>query len=338
MKNLSILGKTLIPLLTIALGAIVACQAITRETNRQTVVSQNRIKLGSILALEGQEEALGNGMKAGLEAAFKNEIVKERKIDIVFKNDYYEPPTAIQATREAIAEGIFLAIGNVGTPTAKVTLPLLAENNIPAVGFFTGAGILRPGKGGIVNYRASYTQEIAATIDLALKAGLSPREICTYLQNDSYGMAGLSGLKQAMEQAKAPPEILAAYDLILNKRGDRAQGDRIAPVGVYTRNTPYVKPGYDSLKHWEEKTGDRCKLIITAGSYSNIARFAKVSRENSETWVISALSFIGADDFQLDLEEYGATERIIMTQSENRQGELSDERSLQMISQMESEE
>ncbi|NER34181.1 MAG: ABC transporter substrate-binding protein [Oscillatoria sp. SIO1A7] len=305
--------KILSVCLAIISGVFVACKPVTIQSNGE-VRNKGSIKLASILALEGQEEALGNGMKAGLEAALKDETVKGKKIKLVFKNDYYEPATAIQAAKEAIAERIFLAIGNVGTPTAKATLPLLAKSKIPAVGFFTGAEVLRQGKGSIVNYRASYVQEIAATMDLALRAGLTPREICAYVQNDSYGMAGLSGLKQVMERAEADPSILETYDRILNTIGDRPPRNNIGPVGVYTRNTPYVKPGYDSLKDWEEKTGDRCRLVVTAGSYSNIARFAKASRENGETWIISALSFTGADDFKLDLEEYGATDKIIMTQ------------------------
>lgn len=226
MKNVNLLGKILGWLFLITSGALVACQAVSTNTNSQRF-NQNTIKLGSILALEGQEEAIGNQMKVGLEAALQNEKVKGISIKLIFKNDYYEPATAIQATKEAIGEGIFLAISNVGTPTAKVTLPLLAENKIPVVGFFTGAGILRTGKGPVVNYRASYSQEIAATIDLALKAALTPEQICAYVQNDSYGMAGFSGLKEAMKRAKAPPEILATYDRILNITSERRESNNI---------------------------------------------------------------------------------------------------------------
>jgi hypothetical protein len=54
-------------------------------------------------------------------------------------------------------------------------------------------------------------------------------------------------------------------------------------------------------------------LVVTAGSYSNIARFVQHARQQGETWVISALSFTGGDDYPLDLEEYGVTDKIIMT-------------------------
>ena len=280
----------------------------------QPGVTRRTISLGSVLALQGQEEALGNRMKAGLEAALKGEKVQGKTIHINFQNDFYEPSTAEYVTYDLIEQGIFLMMGNVGTPTAQHTLPILAEHKVPAVGFFTGAALLRPGEGDIVNYRASYNQEINAVVRLAQEIGLQSQEICAYVQNDSYGMAGLEGLKQALAQTDTPKSIVDGYEEILALPGLAPQRNNITSVGVYTRNTPYVEPGYDSLKNWEKRTGNRCQLVITAGAYSNIARFAKHSREKGEKWLISALSFTGADDFRLDLEEYGVENKIIMTQ------------------------
>jgi ABC-type branched-subunit amino acid transport system substrate-binding protein len=253
-------------------------------------------------------------MKVGLEAALEGKRVKRRIVDLDFENDYYEPPTAKIATQKLLDRGIFMAIGNVGTPTAKVTIPLLADANIPAVGFFTGAGLLRQNSDRpIVNYRASYAQEIDATINLALEAGATPDDICAYVQNDSYGMAGLTGLKAVLDRARASPELLDRYDRVLNATGDPPPRNNLGPVGTYERNTPYIEPGYQSLKAWERQNGRPCRLVVTAGSYSNIARFVQHARQQGETWVISALSFTGGDDYPLDLEEYGVTDKIIMT-------------------------
>ena len=291
--------------------------AFNRPISSQTEqpgVTKGTIRLGSVLALQGQEEALGNRMKAGLEAALKGEIVQGKTINIDFQNDFYEPSTAEYVTYDLIEQGVFLMVGNVGTPTAKHTLPILAEHRVPAVGFFTGAALLRPGKGDIVNYRASYSQEINAVVQLAQEIGLQSQEICAYVQNDSYGMAGLEGLKQALAQTDTPKSIVDGYEEILALPGVAPQRNNITSVGVYTRNTPYVEPGYNSLKNWEKSTGNRCQLVITAGAYGNISRFVRHSRKNGEKWVISALSFTGADDLRLDLKEYGVDNKIIMTQ------------------------
>ena len=304
--------------LSLGLGTITACQQLTNEAKEERI-TRRTIRLGSVLALEGQEEALGNDMKAGLEAALSGEVVQGRRIELFFENDYYDPPVSRQKTQELIRSGIFLMIGNVGTPTAEKTLPILLENNVPAIGFFTGAGLLRSNSELIINYRASYAQEIATVVEMALAAGVKAAEICAYVQNDGYGMAGLSGLRQALSKAGVATEILRSYDRVLERRsaaGDQSniEPNYLGPVGVYTRNTPYVIPGYESLKQWEKMTGTTCKLVVTAGTYSNVTRFVKVARDAGENWVISSLSFTGAEEFQLDLEEYGVTEKVVMTQ------------------------
>ena len=306
------------------------CQPkITEESHRQTGITAHTIRLGSVLALKGQEEALGNGMKVGLEAALKDRTVQGRRIELVFENDYYDPSVSEQKTRELLDDGIFLMIGNVGTPTAEKTLPILSEDNVPAVGFFTGASVLRSPStnapssthsipSNIVNYRASYAQEIAKVVDMALNAGVQVSEICAYVQNDGYGMAGLKGLRDALSTANAPEDTLQAYDQVLSKYQQDEEKtptlNGIGPVGVYTRNTPYVSLGYQSLKQWEKQTDTPCKLVVTAGTYSNVARFVNVARRQQEPWVISALSFTGAEEFQLVLEEYGVPEKVVMTQ------------------------
>ena len=323
--------------LGLGLGVLAACQQLS-DRAKEEGIARGTIRLGSVLALEGQEEALGNDMKAGLEAAFRGQSVRGKKIELIFENDYYDPPIARRKTQESIRSGIFLAIGNVGTPTAEQTLPILLENNVPAVGFFTGAELLRSGSRAIVNYRASYAQEIATVVDMALAADVKPIEICAYIQNDSYGIEGLKGLRQALARSGVAAETLRSYDRVLELRSTAEAAeilrsyDRIlelrstaenlsnmemnglGPVGVYTRNTPDVTPGYQSLKQWEKKTGTNCRLVVTAGTYSNVARFIKIARDAGEDWVVSSLSFTGAEELQFDLEEYGVTEKVVMTQ------------------------
>src|SRR5690606_17836979 len=144
-------------------------------------VTADKIILGSVLALQGPAEGLGQGMRDGLLAALRGRTVKGREIEIRFLDDSYQPAKAVESTNRLLQDkrGIFLMVGNVGTPPAQATLPLLREHNIPAVGFFTGADLLRPGAGGpILNYRASYEQEVAAVVDAAIQRGVRVDEIC----------------------------------------------------------------------------------------------------------------------------------------------------------------
>ena len=167
----------------------------------ETGITSDKIIIGGVMDLEGRSRGLGQGMKDGIMAALSGKRVKGRQFEYITLNDSYNPAKTRAATQDLVGRGIFTMVGNVGTPTASASLPVLKQAGIPAVGFFTGAGLLRPGKGDIVNYRASYIQETAAVIGAAIKAGLKPTEICAYVQNDGYGMAGIAGVKAALVAA-----------------------------------------------------------------------------------------------------------------------------------------
>jgi len=278
-------------------------------------VTASEIKVGTVTVLKGPTEGLGLGMKAGMEAAFAGAKAKGRSVTLIAANDFYEPDKAAIEARRLAKEGIFVMIGNVGTPTAGATLPILKENNIPAVGFFTGAGLLRPGGGGpIVNYRASYVQETVTTIKEAMAAGVPIGQVCAFVQNDGYGMAGLAGVKQAYEQNKGDPGVIQTLDAIIKMQGDNPARNNQGPVGVYTRNTIEVKPGLASLKAWEKKSGKRCRLVVTVGAYAPIAHFIREARKQKDKYPVSAVSFTGADNFLADLKKYKVTDGVVMTQ------------------------
>jgi Periplasmic binding protein len=277
-------------------------------------VTDTAIRIGGVMDLKGDAQGLGQGMKIGIEAAIKGERIQGRKIIFSALNDFYDPKHTIEATEKLLKRGTFLVMGNVGTPTAKVSLPILAKNEVPALGFFTGAGILRPGVGDIINYRASYVQETAEVINAAMDAGISPRNICAFVQNDAYGMAGVAGIKLALANRSSMRGVVKLLDQIIAMEGENPARNNIGPIGTYARNTLRSREGYLSLKRWEEKTGDHCQLVVTVGAYAPIAGFAGYSRYKNEDWLISAVSFTGADNLKKALKQYRINNRVIMTQ------------------------
>ena len=279
----------------------------------ETGVSKDKIIIGGVMDLEGASQALGQGMRKGILAAVSDKQVKGRNIEYVTLNDSYNPTKTKAATEELIQRGVFAVMGNVGTPTAGASLPILADARIPAVGFFTGAGLLRPGKGDIVNYRASYVQETAAVISAGLKAGLKPAEICAYVQNDGYGMAGIAGVRSAL-RAGGASDIVALLDQISNLRGENPARNNIGPVGVYKRNTFYARDGYLSLKAWEKSQGVQCRLVVTVGAYRSIASFIGYAASKGENWLYSAVSFTGAENLRRIMADFGVTSDVIVTQ------------------------
>jgi ABC-type branched-subunit amino acid transport system substrate-binding protein len=313
MTGLSGSARTIKGLLALGMVGLLAGGITTARA--EDGVTAGEIKVATVTALKGPTEGLGLGMKAGMEAAFSGAKVKGRSVTLISANDFYEPDKAAIEARRLAKEGVFLMIGNVGTPTAVATLPILKENNIPAVGFFTGAGLLRPGAGGpIVNYRASYVQETVTVIKEAMAAGVPIGQVCAFVQNDAYGMAGLVGVKTAYEQNRGDAAVIQTLDAIVKMQGDNPARNNQGPVGVYTRNTIDVKPGYASLKAWEKKSGKRCRVVVTVGAYAPIAHFVRESRKQKDRYPVSAVSFTGADNFQVDLAKYNVTEGVVMTQ------------------------
>ena len=276
-------------------------------------VYPDRIVIGGVMDLDGHSRGLGQGMRDGILAALEGETIRGKRIEYITLNDSYNPALTVQRVNELVERGIFAMVGNVGTPTAKVALPILARNSIPAVGFFTGAGLLRPGVGDVINFRASYVQETAAVIQQGLRNGLKPAEICAFVQNDAYGMAGVQGIRQALSGAPGSTVILDKLDRILADESAH-QRNNIGPVGVYERNTLASRAGYDSLKAWERSQNTHCRLVVTVGTCSAVARFAAYARQKGDDWLISAVSFTGADNLRDTLARFNVRDRVVMTQ------------------------
>jgi ABC-type branched-subunit amino acid transport system substrate-binding protein len=297
------------------LGAAIIIFAGPQETSiAEPGITKSTIRIAGVMDLEGRSRGLGQGMRAGIKAALKNEKIQGRRIEYSTSNDSYTPSKTITETNKVVRQNNFLVMGNVGTPTAKVSLPILAKHNVPAVGFFTGAGLLRPGVGDIINYRASYVQETAAVIDSALRAGIKTTQICAFVQNDAYGMAGVEGIKRALLRQPGTKKIVRSLNRIIKMKGENPDRNGMGPVGVYQRNTFTSKEGYESLKKWEKNNGSKCKVVVSVGTYNSIARFAGYARYKGERWVISAVSFTGADNFRNVLNEFSVNDNIVMTQ------------------------
>ena len=96
------------------------------------------IKIGMSTALEGPAKGLGQNVRLGVEAYF-NRVngaggVNGEKLELVALDDGYEPDRAAPNMRKLIKdEGVVSVIGNVGTPTAIVTVPIANEEKNAAV-------------------------------------------------------------------------------------------------------------------------------------------------------------------------------------------------------------
>ncbi|MFH1093420.1 MAG: ABC transporter substrate-binding protein [Candidatus Omnitrophota bacterium] len=275
--------------LVIALLTVCFVVSLSAAVFAEIGVTESKIVIGQSAVLTGPTKALGTGMKAGMEAYFgyinSQGGVNGRKIELVSYDDGYEPERCIEQTRKLISEGVFALIGYVGTPTAKASVPIIEEEKVPYIGPFTGAEFLRnPVKYYVINVRGSYFDETEALVKrLVDEQGI--KKIACFYQNDSYGQAGLEGVKKALDRRSMTLEA----------------------EGTYERNSLAVKGGLARINSAD--VGG----IIMIGAYAPCAEFIKLAKEIGMTDVkFCNISFVGSDSLKEALGEAG--EGVIISQ------------------------
>src|SRR5215471_5861759 len=183
-----------------------ASPLLATNVNIPRGVSDDEIRFGIAAPFSGATKELGHHMKLGIEAAF-NEVnasggVHSRQLRLISADDGYEPTRTMEAMRQLYeADQVFGTIGNVGTPTAAVSLPFALERKMLFYGAFTGANLLRrdPPDRYVFNYRASYVEETDAVVRYLVKLRrLRPDQIAVFAQQDAYGDAGFAGVAKAI--------------------------------------------------------------------------------------------------------------------------------------------
>ncbi len=229
-------------------------------------------------ALSGASAELGSNMCAGIESYF-SEVNKQggingRLVELIVKDDGYEPVRAAENMRALIdQEDVLAIIGNVGTPTAIVTVPIAKQKKILLFGAFSGGGVLRPETVSryIINYRSSYDEETAEMIKGLLQVGIDPKKIGFFTQADGYGDTVYRGAVSA-----------------LHKSGFEDTDQLVH--GRYTRNTLNVENAVAAVL---DETIEP-KVIILAADYKASAKFIKLVKQEIPDMIFLNLSFVGS--------------------------------------------
>ncbi len=250
-------------------------------------VYRSRIVFGQSAALTGTVSNLGLEFSLGIRAAFREVNaaggVHRRKLQLDSLDDAYEPELAIANTRKLIEDRkVFALIGVVGTPTSRAALPVAAEKSVPYIAPFSGAAFLREGRWtNVVNLRASYDQE-TEEIASYLTRDLGIQRIGILYQDDSFGRAGLSGVRQALER----------------------RGMRPVATGSYVRHTTAVKTALLDLR------ASNPGALVLVGAYEPVATFIKWSRFVGFNPVFVTISFVGSAALAHELGPAGDGVRV----------------------------
>ena len=133
--------------------AIMACMVILAMTlglsgisMAEVGVTDEEIVIGSHQDLSGPIAGWGTQVKNGLEMKAReiNEAggIHGRKIRLVIEDNAYDPKKAIMVTNKLISrDKVFCFIGNMGSPTAGATKPIISRKKIPQMFPLTAASL-----------------------------------------------------------------------------------------------------------------------------------------------------------------------------------------------------
>jgi ABC-type branched-subunit amino acid transport system substrate-binding protein len=261
--------------------------AISAARAQTPGVTDNSILIGSCSALDGPAHFLGRqtvlGASAYLHMVNDEGGVFGRKIQLQAFDDSYDPDRAPACFKRMMKEGVFALGFFVGTPTAKVYVPMAQEEKIPVVGLFTGAQMLyEPLKHEVINVRASYYDETREQVDKLWEQNV--RKIGVIYQDDPFGKAVLDGVKLALQKHNAAP----------------------VGLGTFTRGSVDVAEGLKQVM------AAHPQAVVIAGPYAPAAAIVKQAHASGWTPQFLTVSFVGTEEF---IKEAGAdADGTIITQ------------------------
>jgi len=260
-------------------------------------VTSDQVTIGMSTALSGPAQTLGQQIKLGVEACFSATNaaggIAGRKLKLAALDDGYEPnrtgPNMHQLLRDP---GVFAILGNVGTPTAVVAVPIANDAKVPFFGAFTGAGILRktPPDRYVINFRASYEEEMASIIQgLVNNLKIPATSIAFFTQNDAYGDAVFkAGIKALQTTGFGEPAKLIH--------------------GRYQRNTVNVEDGLSKILEARHQP----TVVVIVGTYKAAAKFIRLAKQERLSALFVNVSFVGSESLMAELGPLA--EGVIVTQ------------------------
>lgn len=175
-------------------------------------VTATSILFGQTIPKSGPAALYGEAT-AGVQAYFDminaEGGVNGRQLKLDSLDDQYQPPVALQDTKQLIEQDhVFAIVDPNGTATTQANLPVYTANDVPVVGPMTGAaGFYTTTRPFYFNVWPAYTLE-GKTIGNFLQNSLKPTKIGVIYQNDDFGKSLLSGLTGS----GVTPSVSIPYD------------------------------------------------------------------------------------------------------------------------------
>jgi branched-chain amino acid transport system substrate-binding protein len=272
----------------------------TLAESRMRGITASEIRFGMAAPFTGPNRELGRAMRAGIEAAFAaaNEAggVHGRRLRLLPADDGYEPARTSEVMKQLVErDEVFAVVGNVGTPTAAVSIPYCLERKVIFFGALSGGDLLRrrPPDRYVFNVRPSYAEETAAAVRWLVKVRrIAPARIAVFAQEDAFGESGFRGASEELSARGVDPA-------------------RILRVG-YRRNTADVADAVATLK----ARARELDAVVMVATYKAAAAFVRALREAGLRFVVTNVSAVDTNALAEELVTSGRpyAEGVMVTQ------------------------
>lgn len=243
------------------------------QANRGIVLGQSAPTTGPAAQLGLQ---MNQGARLHFDAVNAQGGINGQAIELRLLDDGYEPERCKANTETFIRDEVFALFGYVGTPTTLAALPLANEHRLPLFGPFTGAQALRePFSRYVFHVRASYFDETALIVRQL--TGLGLKKIAVFRQNDSYGQAGLDGVKRALASTGLEP----------------------VAVGLVERNSVEVAAAAQAI------VAKQPDAVVQISAYKSCAAFIRAARKAGYGGTFYNVSFVGTQALADELGKEG---------------------------------
>lgn len=193
-------------------------------------VTDTEIVIGSHQDLSGPIAGWGTQVKLGLEMRAReiNEAggINGRKIRLVIEDNAYDPKKAIMVTNKMISrDHVFAFVGNMGSPTAGATKPIISGKKIPQMFPLTAASLFFDpyDRYSFMGFTPYYDQARCIVKYFVEKKGYT--KIGLMYQDDEMGAIMKKGIEDQLAVHKLKPIAEESY-----KRGDTVFSTQIAKL------------------------------------------------------------------------------------------------------------
>jgi branched-chain amino acid transport system substrate-binding protein len=203
---------------SLLLGAILALAAPASALEQAPGVSATKIKLGNTAPYSGPASSYGTIARSAIayfEMVNDKGGIHGRKVEVISLDDSYSPPKAVEQTRKLVEdEEVFAIFMPLGSPTSAATQSYLNQKKVPQIFVTSGAERWnQPEKfPWSIGWNVEYATEGRIYARYILDNIKDPR-IAVLYQNDDFGKAVLSGLKDGLGERSNAIVDAVSYEL-----------------------------------------------------------------------------------------------------------------------------